>query len=850
MEGESPDESPGNGGGDNNGGEDQLEDLLNEAQDLMNDLNTTEEAAAAAEPSIVIEGFSIDSDDEGGDDEKSNDNAKEADIEDHPLSISNQNNQPVAPTPTPTDPLSAGLNGGMNGGQQQLASPTSSNPVTMDSFKEQTTKFASETTKFASSLASMAQKAASQAAAGLQHATAPAPIVSNSSYPSVHHQSQIPQPSNSGGPLPSNLPNQGGGGGQSAELDKEQKRKLIEDHAGELLPGERIIMFLTNLLHVSDTSGVSYVASSGSFMWCCAMSYYRIILFSTADEAQLSIPSPNGWNKLCWPTTPTSQKLVEIPLASIDRVEKTVYQAAGSSYMGLELYAKDCGRMVRFSTPSYADTGRAFDSLNTYAFPGRRNLGYLFAFESKRQEVMDSVKVDERGQQNITITPTSKRFDAMVEYARLLSKTSITQSPWTLWASVNSGYQMSATYPAVLVGPATLDERNVESQNVIYQCAAFRSERRLPSLTWCGNGGASIWRAAQPKVGLQGNRSPADELFLRHIAESARGANAMTEAPPVYPRTVLQQLTGEFTKDWVPEPGCLLKILDLRPRSAAMANRTQGYGYENTSNYPSATLQFCNIANIHGVRDSYQKLCTVCNSLSTADVNWNSLIEDTKWLSHIRTILAASWETAYWAHVWRLPVFLHCSHGWDRTSQVAALSQLLLDPFYRTRHGFSVLVEKDFMSFGHPFHLRCAHGEGRSDKANQSQSTNDEGQKSPIFLQFLDCVYQIVKLYPECFEFNLDYLRELSFHIYSCRFGNMLCDTEREREVLAGIRQRTYSVWDHLDESPEFKNQGYHEGEGVVGVLLMPLPTLLRNVSLWRERHCRFSPKPTLKTVK
>jgi hypothetical protein len=189
-------------------------------------------------------------------------------------------------------------------------------------------------------------------------------------------------------------------------------------------------------------------------------------------------------------------------------------------------------------------------------------------------------------------------------------------------------------------------------------------------------------------------------------------------------------------------------------------------------------------------------------------------------------------------------VFLHCSHGWDRTSQVAALSQLFLDPFYRTRYGFSVLVEKDFMSFGHPFHLRCAHGEGRNDKSSQSQTSSDEGQISPIFLQFLDCVYQIVHLYPEGFEFNAKYLLELSFHIYSCRFGNMLCDTEREREVLAGIRQRTYSVWDYLDNNPKFSN---HEFQNCEGVLLMPLSSLLRSVSLWRERHCFFSPKPTLR---
>eukprot|EP00532_Pseudo-nitzschia_australis_P002141 CAMPEP_0168188170 /NCGR_PEP_ID=MMETSP0139_2-20121125/15482_1 /TAXON_ID=44445 /ORGANISM="Pseudo-nitzschia australis, Strain 10249 10 AB" /LENGTH=1021 /DNA_ID=CAMNT_0008110545 /DNA_START=44 /DNA_END=3109 /DNA_ORIENTATION=- len=647
------------------------------------------------------------------------------------------------------------------------------------------------------------------------------------------------------------------------QLDKDQKRALLKKHVGNLFKGEQVIMFLTNLLHVGETTGLSFVASQQQqlpgapiIMWCCVMTYYRLIFFSTADSDNDSMIAtmepPAGWDRNCWKTaTPrtASIRLLEIPLASMDRVEKTVYQASGSSYMGLVIYGKDCGRIIRFSTPSFVDTGRAFDSLNTYAFPGRRNLGYLFAFESKRQEVQDSIKVDEKtGQQGVTLPPTPKRFDPMTEYPRLIQKTTITQSPWALWGSANSTYQLSQSYPSVLVGPASLDETKPEALNVVRQCSAFRKAQRLPSMTWCGAGGASIWRSSQPKVGLQGNRSPADELYLRHIIESARGANAMAEPSPIYPRAILEQLTGDYTAssgsggkrdDWVPDPGCGLKILDLRPRAAAIANRTGGYGYENTSNYSNTTLQFCNIQNIHAVRDSYGKLCTVCNNKSTADVQWNSLIEDTKWLSHIRTILAASWETAYWVHVWRIPVLVHCSHGWDRTSQTVCLSQLLLDSFYRTRHGFSVLVEKDFMSFGHPFHLRSAHGEGRNDTKNGSQS-NDEGQISPIFLQFLDCVYQLVELYPSAFEFNTQYLLELSFHVYSCRFGNMICDTEREREAMAAIRQRTYSVWDHLDAKPEYINQSYVETDDAI---LMPLPTVLRNVKLWKERHFAYSPK-------
>ena len=46
-------------------------------------------------------------------------------------------------------------------------------------------------------------------------------------------------------------------------------------------------------------------------------------------------------------------------------------------------------------------------------------------------------------------------------------------------------------------------------------------------------------------------------------------------------------------------------------------------------------------------------------------------------------------------------VLIHCSDGWDRTSQLCALTQILIDPYYRTIEGFLVLIEKDWLAFGH-----------------------------------------------------------------------------------------------------------------------------------------------------
>jgi hypothetical protein len=237
-------------------------------------------------------------------------------------------------------------------------------------------------------------------------------------------------------------------------------------------------------------------------------------------------------------------------------------------------FRKDNGRQLKFTTPSYTETLRVHESLQTYAFPGRRNLGYLFAFESKRQDVMASVK-DIDGKKSITIEPTRKRFDAVVEFQRQFKQLSV----WTCWTQLNAQYQLCLSYPNILVGPTSLVEASQDCQRIIRGSANFRSEHRLPVLTWStGIDGASLWRASQPKVGLQGNRNAADEMLIKHICESAMSANALREEK-IEPLSnkMLQHLTGSVDlEDWRADSTCMMKILDLRPRSSAMANRTQG----------------------------------------------------------------------------------------------------------------------------------------------------------------------------------------------------------------------------------------------------------------------------------
>ncbi|CAK7273662.1 phosphatidylinositol-3-phosphatase ymr1 [Sporothrix epigloea] len=497
-------------------------------------------------------------------------------------------------------------------------------------------------------------------------------------------------------------------------------------------------------------------------------------------------------------------------------------------------------------------------------------------------------------------------YDARAEFRRQGISEKLTDKGWRI-STINKDYAFSPTYPALIVVPSKI------SDNVLKYAGQFRSRARIPALTYyhpvtqC-----SITRSSQPLVGVRNNRSIQDErlvsacfskstaIFKSENATSsidlngssssgeAASGDVKTSAYDGTSSTLSESPTPDRGDDSASEaddgsdgkPGSRLVgarrdnlIVDARPAINSLAMQVVGKGSENMDHYKSAKKVFLSIDNIHVMRDSLNKVIEAVRDADVSPLPPNQdLLARSGWLKHIRGILAGSQTIARQVGVSAAHVLIHCSDGWDRTSQLSGLSQIMLDPYFRTIDGFIVLVEKDWLSFGHMFQQRSGYlnsekwfvtqndamagtkidpgeSDGRNfdhavatarrffkkslsqdkdesdgdgagaageDVDNDSQTGPVEGSQatrpkeiSPVFHQFLDATYQLLRQYPARFEFNERFLRRLLYHLYSCQYGTFLYNNECQRRD-AKVHEKTSSVWDYfLSRRAEFLNPKY-----------------------------------------
>ncbi|KAK3567713.1 hypothetical protein QTP86_022674, partial [Hemibagrus guttatus] len=410
------------------------------------------------------------------------------------------------------------------------------------------------------------------------------------------------------------------------------------------------------------------------------------------------------------------------------------------------------------------------ETLTKCTFPLSKDLP-LFAFQYTERYPVDGWKV----------------YDPVPEYKRM----GLPNESWTI-SKININYDVCDTYPALLVIPTSIKEDELK------RVAAFRAKHRIPVLSWIHpESQATIVRCSQPLVGPSDRRCKEDERYLQTIMD----ANAQSHK---------------------------LTIFDARQNSVADTNKAKDGGYENESFYPNVELTFLEIPNIHVMRESLRKLKEVVYP-TIDELHWHTAIDATHWLEYIRLLLAGAVRIADKVECSKSSVVVHCSDGWDRTTQLTSLAMLMLDSHYRSLRGFQVLIEKEWISFGHKFASRVGHGD--------ENHTNSE--RSPLFVQFIDCVWQMMRQFPSAFEFNELFLITILDHLYSCLFGTFLYNTEQER-MEKEIQSKTVSLWSYVNSQPEdFTNPFYVDYKNQV---LYPLASL-RHLELWVGYYVRWNPR-------
>ncbi|KAJ4851573.1 Carrier protein, mitochondrial [Turnera subulata] len=462
-----------------------------------------------------------------------------------------------------------------------------------------------------------------------------------------------------------------------------------------------------------------------------------------------------------------------IPLTTIEKFNKMVVKIQSAPRQSektpsrrlLQVIGKDMRIIVFGFRPKTKQRRVIFDALLRCTKPSR--LWDLYAFTCGPSKYSN----------------TNPKVRLLNEYFRLLGKGfstsmdmiedgsfTVSNELWRI-SGVNSGYSMCQSYPFALIVPKSISDEEV------LQACSFRARCRLPVVSWCHpETGAVLARSSQPMVGIMMNmRSNTDERLVAALCSRLGGGR----------------------------PRRKLYIADARPRKNALANGAMGGGSESSSNYFQSEVVFFGIDNIHAMRDSLSRLRDYVDTHGTTSSDgmssflrnggwtWGggnlssmsasvSTLGDSGWLIHVQSVLAGSAWIAARIALESASVLVHCSDGWDRTTQLVSLANLLLDPYYRTFTGFQALIEKDWLAFGHPFADRVgmpsALGSGnmpelsrqpsagslaspgsftgKSSGSQSSSSSHGQNGYSPIFLQWIDCVSQLLRMYPFAFEFS------------------------------------------------------------------------------------------------
>ncbi|KAI1905215.1 hypothetical protein AGOR_G00013830 [Albula goreensis] len=181
------------------------------------------------------------------------------------------------------------------------------------------------------------------------------------------------------------------------------------------------------------------------------------------------------------------------------------------------------------------------------------------------------------------------------------------------------------------------------------------------------------------------------------------------------------------------------------------------------------------LPSIQDIQQSYNKfkqffLIDGTTEFWLSDVKWFSSLENSGWLDIIRQCLHKSVEIVECLEKENTNVLIMEEEGSDLCCVISSLVQLMLDPYYRTLTGFQSLVQKEWVAGGHNFLDRCNHLHHK-----------EKELQSPVFLLFLECVWQLLQQHGPAFQFTETYLTVLSDSVHVAVFSTFLFSSPFQR---------------------------------------------------------------------
>lgn len=334
-----------------------------------------------------------------------------------------------------------------------------------------------------------------------------------------------------------------------------------------------------------------------------------------------------------------------------------------------------------------------------------------------------------------------------------------TRSKWRL-TTMNADFNMCKSYPRVVAVPASVHDADV------FDARFCRAHHRIPVLSWYDQkSGASLIRSGQPM-----------ETPLDHTNSKLGGYLAFEDVRAV---TSSERYMDALDKSCDGK----LFVADLRPASDALYNACcKRGGWESKA-------EFQNIWPTPFTRQAFDEVRPMATARNPHGTIWKTGIDEPSagltWMGQIRVLLRVSQHVRAKINS-GISVLVNCSGGWDRTPQVCSLVQVLADAHCRTIEGFADLINKEWISFGHQFSKRCHY-----------EPNSDHSDSSPIFVQFLDAVSQMIRQRPTSFEYNEYLLVFLAEQCYTDTFGDFVHNSDYERSVDDAYK-KTVSVWSYV----------------------------------------------------